>query len=50
MRRELIHPPNAHIILEGFQKHKRHPCQQKITLKGVLHDLFLQTSYFSLSC
>jgi hypothetical protein len=48
MRRESLHSLNAHIILEGFQKRKRHPCQQKITLKGVLHDLFLQNSSFSL--
>ena len=49
MRRESLHPLNAHIILEGFQKRRRHPCQWKITLKGVLHDLFLQISSFSLS-
>jgi hypothetical protein len=48
MRRESLHPSNARIILEGFQKWKRHPCQWKITLKGVLHDLFLQNSSFSL--
>jgi hypothetical protein len=50
MRRESLHPLNAHIIMEGFQKWRRHPCQWKITLKGVLHDLFLQNSSFSLSC
>jgi hypothetical protein len=50
MRRESLHPLNAHIILEGFQKWRRHPFQHKITLKGVLHDLFLQNSSFSLSC
>jgi hypothetical protein len=50
MRRESLHPPNADIILEGFQKQRRHPCQWKITFKGVLHDLFLQISSFSLSC
>jgi hypothetical protein len=50
MRRESLHPPNADIILEGFQKQRRHPCQRKITFKGVLHDLFLQISSFSLSC
>jgi hypothetical protein len=50
MRRESLHPLNAHIILEGFQKWRRHPFQQKITLKGVLHDLFLQNSSFSISC
>jgi hypothetical protein len=50
MRRESLHPLNAHMILEGFQKRRRHPCQWKITLKGVLHDLFLQSSSFSLSC
>jgi hypothetical protein len=50
MRRESLHPLNAHMILEGFQKRRRHPCQRKITLKGVLHDLFLQNSSFSLSC
>ena len=50
MRREYLHPMNAHIILEGFQKKRRHPCQWKITFKGVLHDLFLQISCFSLGC
>jgi hypothetical protein len=48
MRTKSLHPPNAHIILEGFQKQIRHPFQWKITLKGVLHDLFLQNSSFFL--
>jgi hypothetical protein len=50
MRREYLHPMNAHVILEWFQKKRRNPCQRKITLEGVLHDLFLQNSFFSLSC
>jgi hypothetical protein len=42
---------NAHIIIEGyFQKQRTHHCQQKRTLKGVLHDLFPQISSFSISC